>query len=161
MGGRGQAYNGSRAGKTAQEKRQKPSYFSESEKAVSLKLRVEDFTLDNERTKTVWIPKSQLSENGIPGQWITDQKTQEFYSLNTNRLPPHESTWIDSNGNEYKAQYTAKEKERETARKNAMDQGKQSYNELIAEAKRLGIKGIRVGLKRKTIEDKIRNYRGA
>lgn len=37
--------------------------------------------------------------------------------------------------------------------------GVKSYNALIAEAKAMGIKGVRTGMKRKTIEQKIREHK--
>lgn len=134
----------------------KPSYFKETEKAVQLKLTVEDHTLDREISRIVWIPKSQLTEDGKPSNWITEQKANEFYQKGWGSN--YSAIWQDSNGKKFGAGMTQKEKEYAQERTNRFAAGQKSYNELIAKAKDMGIKGIRVGMKRKTIEKKIREH---
>ena len=150
MGGRG---SGSGISSNQSSFSSTPAYALETEKAIRMKLSVEDYTLDQERSRYVWVPKSQLSENGVPGEWITEQKTAEFYQ--SGMTSPHKSTWIDENGKEYAHKRTASEQSRFQQRQYAYNAGRQSYNELIAEAKRRGVKGVCVGMKRSTIERKL------
>ena len=149
MGGRGGS-----SGISAQ-RTQKPAYFGETEKAVSLKITVEDYDLESTKTRTVWVPKSQLAEDGRPSEWITEQKAQEFYSSRRSSSQ-YSATWEDAKGNTFSASKSAREIESANRRTKAFEAGKQSYNALIAEARSLGIKGVRVGMKRSTIEEKIR-----
>ena len=135
----------------------RPSYFKETEKAVQLRLRVEDFDLEQERSRMMWVPKSQLAEDGRPGQWITDQKAQEFYSRNRSSSQ-YGATWEDASGKMFSASMTTKEVARFADRQARFAAGKKSYNELVSKAKSLGIKGVRVGMRRATIERKIREH---
>lgn len=149
MGGRGGS-----SGNTVS----RPSYFGESEKAVQLRLTVEDYDLDQTRSRTVWVPKSQLADDGRPSNWITQQKAQEFYN-HSRSASSYAATWEDAKGKRFSASATRTEKAREQARKERFNAGAQSYNQLVQQAKAMGIKGIRVGMKRKTIEKKIREYK--
>lgn len=135
-----------------------PAYFGETEKAVRLKLEVHDYDLEGTKQRIVYVPKSQLSADGIPGEWITGQKAQEFYRFDRSRTQ-YSATWIDANGKRYESGQTAREKEQTARRQNAIAKGAESYNALLAEAKSLGIKGIRKGMKRKTIQAKIDEYK--
>lgn len=132
----------------------KPSYFKESEKAVQLKINVTDYDLEQTRSRTVWVPKSQLAENGRPSEWITNQKAQEFYSGGRAR-GSFEATWEDASGKKFSASKTSKEIEYDKKRQAKYNAGVKSYNDLVSEAKALGIKGARVGLKRSTLLQKI------
>ena len=136
----------------------RPQYFGETEKAVKLKLVVDDYDLETKKERIVFVPRSQLSAEGIPGEWITEQKAQEFYNSPQSKSQ-YSTTWIDAKGRQYAAGQTAKEKAAAAQRQKAMASGTQSYNALIAEAKALGIKGVRKGLKRKTIQAKIDKYK--
>lgn len=134
---------------------QKPAYISESPKAVKLRISVEDHILERTLSREVWVPKSQLSDDGRPGEWITDQKAQELYSTRRAKSE-YTATWKDANGKEFSSGQTAKEKNNAQAKQAAFDAGKASYNALVAYAKAQGIKGVYVGLKRSTIEKKIK-----
>lgn len=150
FGGRGGSSGlSSHSGKTMN----KPSYFKETEKAVQLKLTVEDYTTEDVISKLVYVPKSQLSEDGKPGEWITRQKVGEFYDRQF--VPDHKATWSDASGKEFSPSMTKKEVENAKKRGAAFKSGQNSYNELVAEAKRLGVKGARVGMKRTTLQKKI------
>lgn len=127
------------------------TYFNETEKAVKLRIVVEDYALEKTLSKEVWVPKSQLSSEGIPGEWITDQKAQEFYNSRRSKSE-YSVIWKDANGNEFLPGQTEREKINASTRKAAFEAGKESYNELVAYAKKQGIKGVRVGMKRSTIE---------
>lgn len=115
-------------------------------------------TLKQKKERIVFVPRSQLSAEGIPGEWITEQKAQEFYNSPRSKSQ-YSTTWIDAKGRQYAAGQTAKEKAAAAQRQKAMANGAQSYNALIAEAKALGIKGVRKGMKRKTIQAKIDKYK--
>lgn len=127
----------------------RPSYFGETEKAVKLRISVEDYDLERTFSREVWVPKSQLSSDGRPGQWITDQKAQQFYQKGRTKSQ-YEATWTDANGKSFSAGKTEKEQNTADRRTAAFNAGKSSYNELLALAKRRGVK-VRVGMKRSTI----------
>lgn len=155
MGGRG----GSSGLSASNATKSNPSYFSETEKAVQLKITVYDYDLEERKSRMVWVPKSQLNEEGKPTRWITNQKAQEFYSgwgyeRNSSQFS---TTWEDSNGKRFEAGMTQKQKEQKAYR----DASRKPYYELVQEAKKMGIKGIRVGMKRKTIEEKIKKHKKA
>lgn len=136
----------------------RPSYFGESEKAVQLRLTVEDYDLEQTRSRTVWVPKSQLADDGRPSNWITQQKAQEFYS-NSRSANSYSAIWEDANGKKFSASATRAETARMQARQERFNAGVQSYNQLLQQAKEMGIKGVRVGMKRKTLEQKIREHK--
>lgn len=125
---------------------------------MKLKIVVEDYDLETKEERIVFIPRSQLSAEGIPGEWITEQKAQEFYNSPRSKSQ-YSTTWIDAKGRQYATGQTAKEKAAAAQRQKAIANGTQSYNALIAEAKALGIKGVRKGMKRKTIQAKIDKYK--
>lgn len=66
--------------------------------------------------------------------------------------------WEDAKGNTFKASLTSKEVIALQRRQERFNAGAQSYNSLVAKAKELGIKGARVGMKRATLEQKIREH---
>lgn len=154
MGGRGSSGKWSGGGGAA-----KPAYFGETEKAVRLKMTVDDYDLETSKSRMFWVPKSQLADDGRPGQWITSQKAQEFYSR---QRPSSQfsATWQDANGKTFSASSTAKEIAQSAQRAARFQTGVKSYNDLIAKAKSMGIKGVRSGMKRSTIEKKIRENGG-
>lgn len=160
MGGRGGA-GVKKSGTNSSKKPSKPSYFAETEKAVKLKIRVEDIDLDQEKTRLVWVPKSQLADDGRPGDWITGQKAKEFYSWNRSTSQYH-VIWEDASGEKFESSMTAKEKvyaEKEKVwieeKIKRLKASEESYKALVDEAKSMGIKGVRIGWKRKTIEKRI------
>lgn len=132
----------------------KPAYLGETDKAVKLKMTVYDIDLEESHDRNVWVPKSQLSEDGVPGQWITNQKAQEFYQ-SPRSSNSYEAYYTDSNGKKYNASYTAKEKQYAAERENKAKQSKESYAQLVQRAKDLGIKGAKVGWKAQTLRQKI------
>ena len=132
-------------------KQSKPSYFRETEKAVQLQANFQRKDTGDEYSKLVYVPKSQLTEDGRPSQWIENQKGNDEHS--------YVMSWQDANGKKFSAGQTQKEKEYATKRQEKFAAGQKSYNELIQQAKNMGIKGVRVGMKRKTIEEKIRKHK--
>lgn len=151
MGGRGGS--GRSAARSS-----KPKYFGESDRAVQLRLTVEDYDLEQTRSRTVWVPKSQLADDGRPSNWITQQKAQEFYSGNR-AAGSFSATWEDASGKKFGSSATRAEAARAKQRQDRFNAGVQSYNQLVQQAKQMGIKGIRVGMKRKTIEQEIRDHK--
>lgn len=150
--------NAAAAANTGKEKEvSRPKYLGETEKAVKLKMTVEDYDLETSRSRDVWIPKTQLSDDGVPGQWITEQKAQEFYQSGRRSPGSYGAYYSDAEGKKFNSSYTAKEKEYAKQRAESFKQGQNSYNELVQRAKDMGIKGVRVGMKRKTLEQKIRD----
>lgn len=147
-----------KSGLTRKAEMRKPEYFGETEKAVSLKLMVTDVDLEQTRTRTVWVPKSQLAEDGKPSMWITGQKAQEFYSYGRSS-GNIEAMWEDAAGNRFSASFTEREIANAKNRAARISAGVSSYNSLIEHAKELGIKGIRKGMKRSTIEEKIKRHK--
>lgn len=145
MGGRG-----SRSGATVSP----PRYFSESEKAVKLKIGIDYYNIEKNIEYDVWVPKSQLSKEGIPGQWITSQK--ETVVKDSRMGGGMFSYWKDASGKTFQYGQTSKEKKFQKQREKRFEAGKKSYNQLVEQAKSMGIKGVRVGMKRSTIERKIK-----
>lgn len=129
----------------------KPKYFKETEKAVQLQANFQHKDTGTEYSKLVYVPKSQLTEDGRPSQWIENQKGNEERS--------YVMSWQDANGKKFSAGQTQKEKEYAAKRQENFATGQKSYNALLEEAKSLGIKGVRKGMKRKTIEEKIRKHK--
>lgn len=129
----------------------KPEYFKETEKAVQLKLVVEDVDLEMTRERMVWVPKSQLSDDGRPTNWITEQKVNEMYGGNRSRSQ-YVAIWNDAKENGFEPGMSAIDK----ARAARFEAGKSNYNALIAKAKAAGVKGVRVGMRTSTIEQKMR-----
>lgn len=145
MGGRG-----SRSGA----KIPTPKYFAETAKAVRLKIGIDYYDIEKNVEYDVWVPKSQLSKEGVPGQWISDQKAMDVE--NDRMGGAMFSYWKDANGKIYRAGMTEKEKKLQKQREKRFEAGKKSYNQLIEQAKSMGIKGVRVGMRRSTIERKIK-----
>lgn len=148
MGGRGGSSGAKAVGAS------KPQYFKESEKAVQLKLSVEDVDLDQKRTRTVWVPKSQLADDGRPSEWITEQKSQEFYPVKR-PLSQYQTTWEDANGLKFGASKTQKEKEAAERKSQQRQKSIDRYDNLVSVAKAAGVKGVRSGMKAATIIQKI------
>lgn len=135
-----------------------PEYFGETDKAVKLKIIVHDYDYESTKQRIVFVPRSQLSSEGVPGEWITEQKAQEFYSSRRSKSQ-YSAVWEDANGKQYAVGQTDKEKQQAAQRQSSMAKAIQSYNDLVAEAKALGIKGVRKGMKRSTIQAKIDAYK--
>lgn len=120
---------------------------------------VEDYDLETIGSRMVWVPKSQLSNEGHPSYWITEEKARSFYSFER-RHTQYEATWYDATGRKIEPQATAKEAEIADRRIAKAVAAKKAYNDLLDRAKAMGVKGVRKGMKRKTIEEKIRNHKG-
>lgn len=131
-------------------------YIAETEKAVRLSILIDFVHLEVVKSFEVWVPKSQLAENGVPGQWITAQKFNELSTQGGALFV----AWMDADGVRYDAGYTDRENESESRRSAAFESGKKSYEELIEKARSLGIKGVRSGMRRATIEEKISKVKG-
>lgn len=134
-----------------------PKYFAESEKAVKLKIGIDYYDIEKNVEYDVWVPKSQLSKEGVPGQWISDQKAMDV--INSRMGGGAFSYWEDANGKIYRSGMTEREKRFQKQRERRFEAGKKSYNQLVEQAKSMGIKGVRVGMKRSTIERKIKEGR--
>lgn len=137
-----------------------PAYLRETEKAVKLTVGVDYYDREKIKEYSVWVPKSQLAADGRPGEWISHEKAREAAIHGEMWEGKSFAYWKDANGNFFQPSKTAKEIEREQKRQNAFNAGKQSYQELVQRAKDMGIKGVRVGMRRKTIEEKIKKAGG-
>ena len=149
MGGRGSSSGISKGSKVDNSK---PAYLAETEKAVKLKANYTHRNTGAEFTVEEWIPKSQLSADGKPSLWIMQQKERDRHA--------YLYSWQDKNGKKFGNGLT--EREKAYAKKNAdnFKAGVKSYNDLLSKAKDMGIKGVRKGMKRKTLEQKIREHGG-
>lgn len=134
----------------------KPKYFAETEKAVKLKIGIDYYTLEKEKDYFVWVPKSQLSKDGRPGQWITNEKAESVTESGWGG--GSFSYWEDASRNVFQPGRTRKEEQAFQARKRRFEAGKKSYEQLVQNAKSMGVKGVRIGMKRKTIERKIAEF---
>lgn len=101
----------------------KPKYKKETEKAVMLTLIVEaeiapkgGFTSSMVKDRTyvwdVWIPKTQLSEDGKPSKWITNKKIEEILDkkVYNAQILSSSGTYKDENGKLFSAGETEQEK---------------------------------------------------
>lgn len=131
-----------------------PKYLAESAKAVKLKIGIDYYDIEKNVEYDVWVPKSQLSKEGIPGSWISDQKLMDV--KNERMGGAMFSYWKDANGKIYRGGMTEQEKKFQKQRERRFEAGKKSYNQLVDQAKSMGIKGVRVGMRRSTIERKIK-----
>ena len=53
--------------------------LKETERAIQINLIVDNDFTEQTFKKLVWIPKSQLEENGMPKVWILNAKFKEIY----------------------------------------------------------------------------------
>ena len=116
--------------------------FAETEKAVKLRIVIDYYNVEKFGTHEVWVPKSQL-RNGEPTEWITSVKTDEVV-----RRGGEFSHWEDADGVVIPVAGAAE-------RQAKFDAACRAYDALIERAKAAGIKGVRKGLKRATIEAKL------
>lgn len=126
------------------------TYIAETEKAVKLYITGDCYALDKYLPrKEVWVPKSQLSSNGIPGMWITDVKASETFG---DRIAANSEIWWEgAEGGEFGAEPTDKEIANARRRQAAMQAGLEALNELVEYGKAHGVKGLRKGLKKATV----------
>lgn len=150
MGGRGNS-SGMHGSSGKKNTPSKPAYFKETEKAVQLQANYQRKDTGDEYSKMVWIPKSQLSDDGRPSKWIEGQKENDEHA--------YTMSWQDAKGKTFGSGMTQREKEYAAKRQEKFAAGQKSYNALLEEAKSLGIKGVRKGMKRKTLEEKIRKHK--
>lgn len=122
--------------------------YKETEKAIQTEMIIINQATGREFTRTVWVPKSQLSAHGIPGEWITSQKIDEV--LGQQRWG-YSCYWEREDGAYVDFEYTAKELEAEELRQAAMRAGLEALNELVEYGKAHGVKGLRKGLKKSTV----------
>lgn len=130
-----------------------PNYLGQTEKAVKLTIGIDYYNLEKAKEYSVWIPKSQLAKDGRPGEWISRQKASDVAELRYGGGTF--SYWRDGKGLRFKPSKTTKEIEYDRRSKSALN-----YYDLIKQAKSLNVKGVRVGMKRKTIEEKIKKATG-
>lgn len=126
------------------------TYIAETEKAVKLYIAGDCYVLDKYLPpKEVWVPKSQLSANGVPGIWITGVKAEDAYGDRVARNS--EVWWVGAEGGEFEAEPTDKEIADARRRQAAMQAGLDALNELVEYGKAHGVKGLRKGLKKSTV----------
>ena len=89
----------------------------------------------------------------MPSEWISKVKAQDVAEFMYGGCVF--VCWNDADGVSYRAEKTAKELEQEAAQEARFEAGCKAYEELLARAKALGIKGVRVGMRKATIEAKI------
>lgn len=140
-------------GKRASENQKKfrPEPLGESPRAVQFEVQFSRMDTGDEYKKLVWVPKTQLTDEGHPSSWIEQQKQKDERA--------YVMAWYDKQGRRFGSGMTQKEKEYASKRQERFSAGQKSYNELVQQAKDMGIKGVRVGMKRKTIEEKIRKHK--
>lgn len=182
MGGRGSGTGRAGIGApgvTTISESSKPSYLRETEKAVMLTMQisgevapqggfVSSMVRDFNATQDVWIPKSQLDEQGRPSAWILEQKANEI----TDRRMPMNGRMLnsnvrvlDANKNVVPTGMTAKDREfaaRRQAQQASFETKKQAgldrYTAKINKAKELGIKGVRIRMKTSTLNELLKEH---
>lgn len=126
--------------------------LSETEKAIQTFAVILVHSTEKEIWRKVWIPKTQLSEDGVPGQWISRQKHQDLVPKNV--YWGSDIYWQTEDGL-VDPGYTPKEEAEEQARQEAMDRGLEYNAELLKFAKANGVKGVRARMKTSTLLKKI------
>lgn len=152
----------------------KPSYVyeRETEKAVMVGVEVyveyapsRAFTSSLVRDRTlkgnVWIPKSQI-ENGSPTNWILNQKAKDFVHDRMGSAHIVNESWMqpvfrDANGKVIEGVMSQRQKTWQSEREVRYNQGKARHEQLYQQAKQMGIKGVRINMTSRTLEEKIKN----
>lgn len=104
---------------------------------------------DKSGAMNIWLPKSQINENGEISEWIANAKREElgqkvagwYYVVNV------DVTFIDAEGNEIKVA----ENPVKSAKSAAFEEGCKRHDALVEKAKAAGIKGVRKTLKSATL----------
>ena len=115
----------------------KPVYKAESEKAVKLTIAIDYYNADRTKEYDVWVPKSQLADDGRPGAWISDAKVNDV--LDPRMGGGMFNYWKDADGNKFQPSKTARYIEFEQKRANtpAGKRAKKSFDNIF---KSLGVK---------------------
>lgn len=131
-------------------------YIKETEKAVCMGLVVNYYshTMEDyvERKFEVWVPKSQLSKEGIPGNWITSQKVIDCVSQQI-RQGSYEAFWETISGERFEPQPTASELQKESEYEKKKAKGLEKHNQLVLAARSAGLK-VTAKMKTSTIYKK-------
>lgn len=106
-------------------------------------------------TLQVWIPKSQIKDGKIT-DWIAQNKKQEAEDFVMKKFINAKTTYssvhfLDKDNKPISIDTSAKE--------SAMAKGLQKHNNLLAEAKELGIKGAKINMKTSTIQKLINDMK--
>lgn len=92
----------------------KPVYKAESEKAVKLTIAIDYYNADRTKEYDVWVPKSQLADDGRPGTWISNAKVDDVVE------PRYGggmfNYWKDADGKTFQPSKTARDIEIEQKR---------------------------------------------
>ncbi len=116
--------------------------FRETEKAVELEMVLDFYDVEKTVSRKVWIPKSQIRDGKVTA-WILAAKTEDVRSF--------AAVAGGCFGNLYDSDGVLVE----TAESEKFRKGCENYSRLIELAKNAGVKGVRVGLRRATIEAKL------
>jgi hypothetical protein len=97
-----------------QQKITKPTYLAESEKAVKLTIGIDYFNVERTKEYTVWVPKSQLADDGRPGSWISSAKANDV--IDPRYGGGMFDYWKDADGKTFQPSKTARDIEFEQKR---------------------------------------------
>jgi hypothetical protein len=121
--------------------------IKETEKAVQVKVLIDLYDIEKVIHRTAWIPKSQIRD-GRPTAWILARKREDLELEAPLNAGGFSIDFFDADGNMIESVEDARSAER-------FEAGRKNYDHLIQLAKDNGIKGVRVGLRRVTIEQKL------
>ena len=140
--------------------------MKETEKAIMVQMAYDievapDFGYSSSMVKNkvgtlqVWIPKSQIKDGKIT-DWIAQNKKQEAEDFVMKKFINAKTTYssvhfLDKDNKPISIDTSAKE--------SAMAKGLQKHNNLLAEAKELGIKGAKINMKTSTIQKLINDMK--
>jgi hypothetical protein len=129
--------SGAKAKVPSKQKITKPVYKAESEKAVKLTIAIDYYNADRTKEYDVWVPKSQLADDGRPGAWISNAKVNDV--LEPRMGGGMFNYWKDADGNKFQPSKTARDVEVEQKRADSPTQKKaqKSFNNIF---KALGVK---------------------
>lgn len=129
--------SGAKAKAPSKQKITKPAYKAESEKAVKLTIAIDYYNAERTKEYDVWVPKSQLADDGRPGAWISNAKVDDV-------IEPRYgggmfNYWKDADGKTFQPSKTARdiEFEQKSAESPAGRKTKKSFDRIF---KTLGVK---------------------
>lgn len=121
--------------------------IKETEKAVQVRAVFDLYDVEKTITRMMWLPKSQIRD-GRPTAWILERKREDLAL----EAPLHAGgcmiDFYDADGNMIESAEEVRAAER-------FEAGRKNYDRLIQLAKENCVKGVRVGLRRATIEQKL------
>ena len=135
--------------------------IKETDKAVCVNITVHVYKRGKDKSyrEQVWIPKSQICDDGI-SEWFFDKILQEH----SDRFSKNSEVAImltDADSELIYAVETEQDRLMKAKREHLFQMGRLRHDALVQQAKSLGIKGVRSNLKTTTLEYMIKTAKDA